>query len=135
SSATSFMVKANVASGGATLTSGTFTVQIHRSGAGSLTLQASPSSIKETGGTLQLIALVRNDQGLPLVGSNVNFSSQVGTLKSGGGFVKSDSAGQATDTLTVSASDISALSGNTFQVMAQAAGTNGALMTQTFTVN
>jgi len=109
-------------------------VQIGSLGA-SLSLQANPSSIPESGGTIQLIALVRDDQGTPLTGANVNFSSQVGTLRSGGGLLQTDATGRATDQVKVSASDVSALGANTFTVGAQTAGAMGALTSQTFTVN
>jgi len=102
--------------------------------AGSLTLQATPSSVPESGGTITLTALVRDDTGSPLNGIAVNFSSQIGTLRSGGTFVTSKDGGVATDTLKVSAIDVSTLGSNTFTVTASAAGGTGALMSQTFTV-
>lgn len=102
--------------------------------AGSLTLQATPSSVPESGGTIMLTALVRDDTGAPLPGISVNFSSQVGTLRSGGSFVTSNIGGIATDTLKVSAIDVSTLGSNTFTVTAQAAGSGGMLMSQTFSV-
>jgi PKD domain/Bacterial Ig-like domain (group 1) len=109
-------------------------VQIGSLGA-SLSLQATPSSIPESGGSVQLIALVRDDQGTPLAGANVNFSSQLGTLKSGGGLVATDVNGKATDTLKVTAADISTLGSNTFMVTAQTAGMGGALVSQMFSLN
>jgi hypothetical protein len=102
--------------------------------AGSVTLQASPSGVPESGGSITLTALVRDDAGSPLPGVNVNFSSQIGTLKSKGNFVPTDPSGVARDTLTVTAADISTLGANSFNVTVQAAGAMGALMTQTFMV-
>ncbi|HXO22401.1 MAG TPA: PKD domain-containing protein [Thermoanaerobaculia bacterium] len=104
-------------------------------GAGSITLQATPSSVPQTGGKIQLVALVRDDQGQPLAGASINFSSQIGTLTSGGAFKQTDSNGSASDTLKVSSADISTLAANTFTVTAQVAGSTGMLMSQTFMVN
>jgi PKD repeat protein len=109
-------------------------VQIGSLGA-SLSLQASPSSLPESGGKITLVALVRDDQGTPVAGANVNFSSQVGRLQSGGGLKQTDATGTASDTLTISASDVSALGANTFTVGAQTAGAMGALTSQSFTIN
>jgi len=110
-------------------------VQIGSLGA-SLSLQATPSSIAESGDTtINLVALVRDDQGTPVAGANVNFSTQLGTLKSRGSLVQTGADGQATDKLTVSAADISTLTANSFTVTAQTAGAMGALTSQMFTIN
>jgi PKD domain/Bacterial Ig-like domain (group 1) len=109
-------------------------VQIGSLGA-SLSLQATPSSIPESGGTVTLTALVRDDQGSPLANANVNFSTQLGTLQSHGALKQTGADGQVTDKLTVGAADISTLGANTFTVSAQTAGAMGALQTQMFTLN
>jgi len=94
--------------------------------ASSLSLQATPSSIPDAGDghEVTLLAAVRGEQGQPLAGAQVNFTTQIGRLKSGGGFVPTNSEGQATDTLTVSESDINALprTENAFQVGAEVGG-------------
>ena len=65
--------------------------------AASMSFQVTPSSVAETGGTLDLLALVRDDVSQPLAGSQVNFRSEVGTLASGGRFITTDAEGEATD--------------------------------------
>ncbi len=86
-----------------------------------VTLQAVPASINQTGGTLHLIALVRDAQGNPVPDSPVNFSTQAGTLASGGGFVYTDATGTATDTLKVSSGDLVNQTGTSFNVSVQGA--------------
>jgi PKD repeat protein len=100
--------------------SATVTVQIGRN-AGSLSVQATPSSIPETGGSVNLLALVRDDQGQPLASVAVNFMTDVGTLESGGAFVQTNSRGEARDTLTVTEADVNSVGGDSFQVGAEAA--------------
>ncbi len=102
--------------------------------AGSISLQATPSSVAELGGTVNLLALVRDDQGQPLVNAQVNFGSQIGALDSGGGLVQTDSAGAARDRLTVGGGDIGLLTGDTFQVTAETGSGTGSLLTATETV-
>jgi len=93
--------------------------------AASVRLQVTPSSVPETGGVLSLLALVRDDQGQPLPEATVNFTSQVGTLGSGGGFLVSDSTGQVTDTLTVTEADLLTVGSDTFDVTVEVGGANG----------
>lgn len=104
------------------------------SSAGSVTLQASPSTIPEGGGRINLVALVRDSAGLPLQGASVNFSSPVGTLASRGNFIETDANGRASDTLNLAGSDISTLSGDNFEVRVEVAGGTGQLMNDTFTI-
>jgi len=93
--------------------------------AASVRLQVTPSSVPETGGILDLLALVRDDQGQPLPDATVNFTSQVGTLASGGSFITSDSSGAAHDVLTVTQADLQVVSGDTFDVTAEVGGSAG----------
>lgn len=102
--------------------------------AGSVTLQATPSSVPEEGGQVELVALVRDDQGQPMVGASVNFSSPIGRLQSGGSFRTTDSSGRVTDRLTLSSSDIGTLTNDNFEVRVEVAGANGQLINDTFTV-
>jgi PKD repeat protein len=104
------------------------------SAAGSITLQATPSTVPETGGRINLLALVRDAQGRPLPGIAVNFSSPVGTLQSGGNFRNTDDNGRATDTLNLNSADLSTLTGDSFVVQVEVAGGTGQLMNDTFTV-
>ena len=93
--------------------------------AGSIRLSVSPTSIPETGGTIDLLASVRDDQGEPLPGASVNFLTDVGTLDSGGRFLVTNSDGQAADILTVTALELQAVGGDSFQVSAEVGGTGG----------
>jgi hypothetical protein len=93
-------------------TTGTVDVQVGRAAA-SATLQATPPSISDTGGTTTLLALVRDASQQPLAGATVNFTTEVGRLASGGSFLVTDANGQVTDRLTVSESDINSLPAGT----------------------
>lgn len=87
--------------------------------AGSIQLTVSPTSVPETGGTLTLLALVRDEQGQPLAGASVNFSSEAGTLDSGGEFVLTDAGGAARDELVVTALELQVIGGDSFEVSAR----------------
>lgn len=115
-------------------TTATADVQIGQAAA-NVGLQATPSSIPETGGTITLLAVVRDSSGQPLPDATVNFTTEIGTLASGGGFRTTDSTGQATDRLTVTETDINALSADTseFEVGVEVGG-GEAVVTSTFTV-
>jgi hypothetical protein len=93
--------------------------------AASIRLQVSPSSVPETGGVLDLLALVRDDQGQPLPEATVNFTSDAGTLASGGGFLLSNAQGEASDTLTVTAEQLLAIGADSFEVTAEVGGAGG----------
>jgi hypothetical protein len=93
--------------------------------AAAIQLTVSPTSLPETGGSVELVALVRDDQGQPLAGASVNFSSDAGTLDSGGEFVLTDAGGAARDTLSVSELDLQAVGGDSFEVSASVGGTGG----------
>jgi PKD domain-containing protein len=101
--------------------------------AASITLQANPSGIDSSGGTINLVALVRDDSGQPLPNAQVNFGTDVGTLASGGGIVRTDGNGQATDKLVVKASELTN-NLSSFTVRANVAGANGSLSSTTFTI-
>jgi len=102
--------------------------------AASVRLQVTPSGVPETGGTLALLALVRDEDGEPLADATVNFTSEVGTLDSGGGFLVSDETGKATDVLTVSAADLQTVGGDSFEVTVEV-GATGGVQSDTFTVS
>ena len=103
--------------------------------AASMTLQVTPSSIPETGGELDLLALVRDDQSQPLADAQVNFRSEIGTLDSGGRFIVTNADGEARDELTVTASDIQGITDDNFTVSAEVGGTGGGILSRDFTVN
>jgi hypothetical protein len=101
--------------------------------AAAIRLTVTPSSVPETGGTVSLLALVRDEQGQPLPGVSVNFSSDAGTLESGGEFVETDESGTARDQLTVTALDLQAVGDDSFEVTAEV-GATGGVQTDTFEV-
>ncbi len=95
------------------------------SNVGGISLQATPSTIAQAtiptaGSRVQLLALVRDDQGQPLVGANVNFNSELGVLSSRGQFLQTNSRGEASDTLTVQKAEAGSFQGQTFTVRARA---------------
>ncbi len=104
--------------------SATVTVLIG-SNVGGVSLQATPSTISQStipanGTRVQLLALVRDDQGQPLAGSNVNFTTELGVLASRGQFLLTNSRGEASDTLTVQKSEVASFQGQTFTVRVRA---------------
>ncbi len=101
----------------------------------SVSLQATPSSIPDTGGSVTLRALVRDDQGQPLPGAVVNFTTEIGQLQSGGAFLNTDSSGEVTDRLSITENDVDALpsNANQFQVGAEVGG-SGNVVSATFDV-
>jgi hypothetical protein len=103
------------------------------SAAMTVTLQAVPATLPSSGGKVRLVALVRDATGAPVPGTQVNFTTNLGRLASGGGLVTTDSSGEATDTLTVQASDVGNATSITLGV--DAAGASGALVNATFTLN
>jgi len=102
--------------------------------AGSIALQATPSSLPRGGGTIELLALVRDDTGQPLANVTVNFSTDIGRLESLGAALVTNDAGEATDTLTVVGTDLSVLSGGIFEVRAQVAAESGGLLEDVFEI-
>lgn len=101
---------------------------------GSITLQASPSSVPVTGGIVELLALVRDSLGQLLAGAGVNFQTEIGTLRSGGGVLFTDARGEVRDVLTVTEADLSSITAPTFQVRAQVGGSGGNLVQATFQI-
>ncbi len=99
--------------------------------AGAVSLQANPSSVPETGGDVTLLAVIRDDEGQPLENATVNFRSSTGSLASGGGILTTDSQGSVSDVLTVAASDIDALAGDSFPVDVEVGSSGGSLTAQT----
>ena len=100
-----------------------------------ISLQVSPASVAASGGTLRLLALVKDDVGLGVQGAGVNFVSQAGTLASGGGVLRTDSGGQAEDSLVLTVQDIDALGTRTFKVQAFSTDSTGAEISAEFTVS
>jgi hypothetical protein len=96
-------------------------------GAKTIFLQAVPANLPASGGTAQLVALVRDDTGQPAAGVLVNFTTTVGRLSrltdttNGGGL--------ATTNLVIQASDVTNQTAVT--VTANAAASDGTLQTAT----
>jgi len=99
-----------------------------------LSLQVTPGSVAPAGGSLQLLALVKDDVGLAVSKVPVNFNTEAGALASGGASVPTDANGQARDTLSVSAQDVDALGKRSFLVRAEAVDFSGTELTATFEV-
>lgn len=92
--------------------------------AASVTLQASPSQVT-AGGSVDLLAVVRDDEGRPLEGASANFLTEVGTLDSRGAVQFSNDDGQVRDRLRISVEDVEALSAPTFSVEVVVGGEGG----------
>jgi hypothetical protein len=129
----SFGVSALAATEGGSLIEASATIQIE-GGAGSIVLQATPSTIPDAGGTAELLAVVRSSTGEPQAGEGVTFSTDVGSLASGGSIVVTNSGGEARDTLTVTQQDLNAVS-TQFSVGAQTTGSAGAQLQATSTIS
>jgi PKD repeat protein len=98
-----------------------------------ISLQPTPTTVPSNGGTVTLLAIVRDASGQPLANQGVNFTTDVGRLNSRGAIVQTNANGQARDTLTITEAD---LAGNVsaIDVSAQTAGGDGALITDTFQI-
>ena len=96
----------------------------YRRPAGSVTVQVNPSSVPESGGEVELFALVRDDRGRPLAGAKVNFLTETGALGSAGRVVTTGADGGAADRLTVTAAELAAVQENRFR-LAAAVGVGG----------
>ena len=102
----------------------------HRLSAGSVTIQASPSSVPETGGEVELFALVRDDRGRPLENAKVNFVTETGRLGSAGRLVTTGADGGVTDRLTVTAAELAVVQENRFWLTAAVGSGRRELVTQ-----
>jgi hypothetical protein len=93
----------------------------------SISLSVDPTSLPESGGRVDLIALVRDDQGQPLPDASVNFRTEAGSLASGGAFLTTDANGQATDRMDVSAADTASQPDHIITVTAESGGSGGVI--------
>jgi len=66
----------------------------------SLALSANPSSLGPGGGSTEITAVAFGDDGQPLAGVPVTFSTDAGTMASGGAVRFTDASGEVGDTLT-----------------------------------
>lgn len=99
--------------------------------ASSMTLQASPTSVGESGGEVDLLAVVRDDAGQLLPNLAVNFSTSAGTLDSRGAALLTNERGEARDRLVVTEIDIIALGADVITVTAFGATEGAALLEAT----
>lgn len=99
-----------------------------------VTLQANPTNLPSTGGRVTLIAVVRDSQGQPLSDAVVNFQTELGQLGSRGSLLRTNSAGEVRDQLTVTEAEIVNTNSTEFTVTVQTAGGDGALISDTFEV-
>ncbi len=97
--------------------------------AGSVTLQVTPGSVPESGGEVELLAIVRDDRGRPLENAKVNFVAETGTLESGGRLVVAGGDGGAVDRLVLTASELAALEEDGFQLAVAVGSGGGTLVT------
>lgn len=102
--------------------------------AGSVSLQATPASIPPEGGDISLLAIIRDDEGAPLAGANANFSTEIGTLASGGSLVRSSAQGEARDTLTVTTAQLDTITAPTFNVEVAVSGEGSQILRDTFAI-
>jgi hypothetical protein len=113
------------------------TIEIEVSGfPAHVTLEAKPTSVPDTGGIIELVALVLDDLGDPAEGAGVNFITEAGDLASRG-LVLTDAEGIATDILTVTGEQLAALpadNNSTFTVTAEVAGSGGEVFDDTVTI-
>jgi hypothetical protein len=93
----------------------------------SISLTVDPTSIPESGGVVELRALVRDENGQPLPDASVNFIAEAGTLASGGSFLITDANGEVTDRLTISAADTASQPDRIITVTAESGGASGVI--------
>jgi hypothetical protein len=99
-------------------TTATVEVQVGQAAA-NISLQASPAQVGTDGGSIDLLAVVRDSTGQPLADAAVNFQTEVGTLASRGAIRNTDASGLVRDRLVVTRSDLQAISNqNSFTVAA-----------------
>jgi hypothetical protein len=93
----------------------------------SISLSVDPSTVPESGGVVQLIALVRDENGQPLPDASVNFRTEAGSLDSGGRFLTSNANGEVRDRLRLSAADVQAEADRVITVTVESGGEDGVI--------
>jgi hypothetical protein len=97
----------------------------------SISLTVDPTSIPETGGVVELRALVRDENGQPLPDASVNFITEAGSLGSGGSFLITDANGEVTDRLTIDAADTASQPDRLITITAESGGASGVISDST----
>jgi hypothetical protein len=103
-----------------------------RDAATAISVDATPRTINEGGGTITVSAFVTNSEGLPLQGAQVRFRSEVGTFSSTTDFT--DSQGLAEVTLTVTDEQLDDFVGRTFEITAETPSGGGDFIEDTVDV-
>jgi len=98
-----------------------------------LIFQATPTTIPQTGGTVQLLATVVDGNFDALPGTSVFFLTDIGTLSSTGAVITND-AGEATNVLTATESELTAFGGTSFTIRVQAGGVGGVVIEDSATI-
>ncbi len=123
-----FLVSAETAIQGGSLILDELEIDI-RGVPANITLQATPGTIEEAGGSVELLALVRDNLGDPLEGAGVNFITNAGELASGGLILFTDASGAARDTLSANQAQLDVLGVNaSINVSAETAGIAGTIL-------
>lgn len=91
----------------------------------SMTLQANPPRIPKEGGRSTLIASVFDELGNSISDVAVSFTTEAGTLASGGRSVETDRNGDAEDTLELTEFDVAGVREGFFLVIAETVGADG----------
>jgi hypothetical protein len=105
--------------------------------AGVLSLEANPNSISQDAAStdISLVAVVQDEFGSLLPSVPVTFSTEIGSLASGGAAVFTDTAGQALDTLTVRREELSGLTEPFFTVTVRATGEGGTVIEESVDID
>jgi PKD repeat protein len=96
--------------------------------------QATPTSIPQTGGTVNLQVSVVDGNFDALPGVSVFFGTDLGSLASQGLAVQTNANGAASDTLTANESELTAFGGTAFTVRVQAGGVGGVVIERSATI-
>lgn len=98
-----------------------------------LIFQASPTTIPQTGGTVELLVTVVDGNFDALADVSVFFLSDIGSLNNTGA-VRTNGAGEARNTLTATESELTAFGGTSFTVRVQAGGVGGVVIEDSATI-
>jgi PKD domain len=98
-----------------------------------LIFQATPTTIPQTGGAVNLLVTVVDGNFDPLPGVSVFFLTDIGTL-SATGAVPTTEIGEARNTLTATESELTAFGGTSFTIRVQAGGVGGVVIEASVTI-
>lgn len=95
---------------------------------------ATPTTILQTGGTVNLLVTVFDGNSDVLEDIAVNFLTTQGSLDSGGSVKRTDPNGEARDTLVATESDLTAFGGTSFTVSVEVGGLGGLVLADSATI-